>query len=94
MKGTIIKVSEFLGKTLTKEQLQRLENNLSFENFKKNESVNSDNKKAIHIFKTKGEFIRKGKINGWKEYFSENMEKEIDQWIETNLESTDIKFPI
>lgn len=38
-------------------------------------------------------FVRKGVNQGWKEYFSEKMNQEAEQWIQGNLESTDMKFP-
>lgn len=95
MKGTILKVSQFLGKTITPEQLQQLKSHLSFDNFKKNKSVNGENKKRIGLYKTDGEFIRSGNINGWKEYFTKEMDIEADQWIEKNLKLIeDFKFPV
>lgn len=95
MRDTIVKVSQFLGKTLTQEQLQQLEGHLSFDNFKKNESVNGQWKKRIGVFNTDGDFIRNGKINEWKEYFTEEMNIEANQWIEKNMNLIDgFKFPV
>lgn len=39
-------------------------------------------------------FIRKGKIGGWKEIFTKELEEKFDAWIEENMKDTDLKFPI
>lgn len=37
-------------------------------------------------------FIRKGKIGDWKNYFSEEMTKKFDEWIELNSKESDLVF--
>lgn len=61
LRGEIEKISKFLGKTLTNEQLTKLTEHLRFDNFAKNETVNLDFGKELGFMKNSGNFIRKGK---------------------------------
>ncbi|CAH0406364.1 unnamed protein product [Chilo suppressalis] len=91
--ATIKRVAAFLGKTVTDEQLSRLSNHLSFDNFKKNKSVNMDALKDFVFVNKDKSFIRKGKAGGWHDYFDEEMMQQAQQWMEYNLRDTDLRFP-
>jgi hypothetical protein len=54
-------VADFLGKTLTEEQVQRLSEHLKFDNFKNNKSVNFEFMKEIGLAPKDLYFMRKGK---------------------------------
>ncbi|KAM3963079.1 sulfotransferase 1C4-like [Aphomia sociella] len=88
------RVAEFLEKSFTDEQINRLCEHLSIENFKNNTSVNYDVMKVLRIL-IPGEqaFIRKGKAGGWRDYFDEEMTKQAENWIADNLRDTDFRFP-
>ncbi len=60
MRGEIERVADFLGKSLSGEQLARLVAHLHFENFAKNESVNFEAGKQMGFMNQEGRFIRKG----------------------------------
>ncbi|XP_014359001.2 luciferin sulfotransferase [Papilio machaon] len=88
------RVAEFLGKSFTNEQIVKLCEHLSIDNFKNNKSVNYDVMKELGILIADGQsFIRKGKAGGWRDYFDEEMEQEADKWMEKNLRDTDLRFP-
>lgn len=88
-------MSAFLGKSYNIEQLNKLEDHLKIDNFRKNKSVNCDVMKQLGIvLKTEEGFVRKGKTGGWRNYFDKEMEKEADQWINDNLKDTDLRFPL
>ncbi|CAH1154809.1 unnamed protein product [Phaedon cochleariae] len=91
-RGAITKIAEFLEKPLTAEQVDALEDHLSFEKFKKNKSVNMDHFVDMGIGRKKEAFIRKGQSGGWRDYFSGDLEREVDEWIEENLRGTDLRF--
>lgn len=58
-------VSAFLGKSYTSEQLDKLEDHLKIDNFRKNKSVNYDVMKKLGIvLKTEEGFVRNGKTGG------------------------------
>ncbi|XP_043231719.1 sulfotransferase 1C4-like [Amphibalanus amphitrite] len=60
LKGNIRRVGDFLGKTLSEEQVEQLYEHLKFDNFKKNPYVNNDPLKELGILSTTGNFVRKG----------------------------------
>ncbi|KZS20060.1 putative Sulfotransferase family cytosolic 1B member [Daphnia magna] len=79
--------------SLSEEQLTDLREHLRFDNFAKNESVNMEPAKQFGHFSTEGHFIRKGKTGDWKNHFSPEMNKRIDEWIDKNLNGcADLKF--
>ncbi|KAJ8725841.1 hypothetical protein PYW08_004024 [Mythimna loreyi] len=91
--AVIRRVADFLGKEVTEEQMTRLCDHLSFENFKKNKSVNYEDMKEFDIVSPKESFIRKGKANGWHDHFDEEMTQQAERWIEESLRDTDLRFP-
>ncbi|KAJ2952897.1 hypothetical protein O0L34_g7260 [Tuta absoluta] len=92
--AAVRKVAGFLNKELNEEQIARLCDHLSFDNFKKNKSVNFDAGAQINGIVVAGEqsFIRKGKAGGWRDYFDEEMKRQSETWMRQNLRGTD--FPI
>ncbi|XP_018563786.2 estrogen sulfotransferase-like [Anoplophora glabripennis] len=90
---TIQKVADFLGKNLSEDQVDRLEDHLKIENFRNNKSVNWDSFVQMGLFKDSNKFIRKGESGGWKELFDEEAGKEFDQIVEEKLKGTDLRFP-
>ncbi|KAI5646047.1 sulfotransferase domain-containing protein [Phthorimaea operculella] len=93
--AAVRRVSKFFNKELTDEQVSKLCDHLSIENFKKNKSVNYDGVKEIVGAVVKGEqpFIRKGNVGGWRDYFDDEMMQQADTWMEENLRDTDFRFP-
>ena len=85
-------MADFLGKSLTDEQLSQLTEHLRFDNFAKNESVNFSSRKKLGFFEEDGKFIRKGKTGDWKNHFSAELNERIDSWIEANLQGSDLTF--
>ncbi|KAH9635327.1 hypothetical protein HF086_017893 [Spodoptera exigua] len=87
-------LSDFFGKKLNEEQMNRLCDHLSIDNFKNNKSVNYEDLREVGVL-AKGEtFIRKGKSGGWRDHFDEEMTKQAEKWIEDNLKDTDLRFPV
>lgn len=93
--GMLRKIAEFLGKNFTEEEFVQLEEHLSIDKFKSNKTVNNDHFLQLGMAsKTEdNEFIRKGEVNGWRKYFTDEMNEQVDKWIEDNLKGTDIIFP-
>lgn len=76
---------EFLGKSLTDSQLKAIVEWCSFENMKKNPTVNYDWYKEIGFFRKDGDFMRKGQVGDWLNHFSKNDSLKMDEIIEKNL---------
>ena len=76
---TVIRsLCQALNYPLSEKKVGLLANDLSFDNFKKNPSVNKE-----HLNKKSGEtFIRKGAVGDWKNHVSEeSANREWDRWI-------------
>merc|ERR1712071_348807 len=92
LRGEIVKIATFLGKSLTDEQLTKLTEHLGFNKMKNNAAVNNEIGKEFGILKQKGYFIRKGITGDWKNHFSPEMNSRLDAWITKNTAGTDIRF--
>jgi len=60
LRGQLEKMSKFLDKDLSEDQMDRLREHLQFENVKKNESINMESGKKMGMMNQDGSFIRKG----------------------------------
>ncbi|KAJ8722514.1 hypothetical protein PYW07_003694 [Mythimna separata] len=91
--ASIRRVADFFGKQLNEEQMNRLCDHLSIENFKNNKSVNFEELRDSGALANGETFIRKGKAGGWRAYFDDEMTQQAERWIEDNLLDTDLRFP-
>ncbi|KAL4714529.1 hypothetical protein ACJJTC_006575 [Scirpophaga incertulas] len=91
--SVVKRVADFLGKSMTEGQISSLCEHLSFDNFKKNNSVNGHILRNFNITTLDHILVRKGKAGGWTEYFDEEMTQQASRWMEVNLQRTDLKFP-
>ncbi|XP_037090162.1 sulfotransferase 1C4-like [Pollicipes pollicipes] len=93
LQSEIRRVAEFLGKSLSCEQVDELAEHLHFDNFKKNPYVNKEEGKTSGDFHVdRGDFIRKGKIGDWKNHFTPEMSEKFDKWMAEKLKGTDLSF--
>ena len=78
IKQGIRKIATFLGKDLSDEEVELVKKHTSFTNMKANPMTNGSK-----IPKVEGEsdFLRKGKVGDWKNYFSPKQNEKIDKWI-------------
>merc|ERR1712137_475305 len=90
LRGEIVKVCTFLGKTLSEQQLELLTRHLHFDSVSKNTAINFMESKADS--KEPCKFIRKGKTGDWKNHFNPELNARLDEWIRKNLEGSDLKF--
>ncbi|EFX82193.1 hypothetical protein DAPPUDRAFT_195649 [Daphnia pulex] len=88
----IRKMCSFLNKRLTDEQIERLVEHVKVDNFAKNKSVNLTMEIESGLINEGHSFVRKGKTGDWKNHFSTELNRRIDEWIETNLAGSDLKF--
>ncbi|KAF0307344.1 Sulfotransferase 1C4 [Amphibalanus amphitrite] len=93
LRAQIRKVSKFLGKDYSEEQVDKLAEHLHIDNFKKNPWVNADHMKDGKIMHTdRGSFIRKGKTGDWKNHFTPEMNEKFDKWMAEKMKGTDLTF--
>ncbi|XP_026469174.1 estrogen sulfotransferase-like [Ctenocephalides felis] len=94
MLNVLKKVSEFLNKSYSIEQLRALADHLDFDNMKKNTSCNNTSF-TIERLSERGEklssntaFIRKGKVDGWKDELNQTLADKIDAWSREKISGT------
>ncbi|XP_046447169.1 sulfotransferase 1 family member D1-like [Daphnia pulex] len=92
LRGGIERVAQFLGKSLSEDQLGKLTQHLTFENLSKNSAVNKEDGKTSGSFNENGQFMRKGETGDWEKHFSPELSRQIDEWTESNLRGSDITF--
>jgi len=82
-------VSKFLGKHLTEYRILKLDDHLYIDNFRENFNKTNPGQGME-------QFIRKGKVGGWKEYMTDEKLTEWNNWIAKNMEGIgfDIKFEL
>ncbi|KAL3272508.1 hypothetical protein HHI36_013984 [Cryptolaemus montrouzieri] len=83
----IKKVAEFLERPITESEVNSLKEHLDFNNFQKNSALEKLNEGS------KNKFVRKGKVGGWRDHFTEEMAKEADEWIEENTKKIGFEYP-
>lgn len=93
--GTIRKVADFLGKSFTEEQIEKLSDHLHIRNFKNNPSVNCEELKRIKLLNSAEQsFVRSGKSDGWSEEYTPELKEKVLKWIENNSKDLKFQFPV
>lgn len=94
LRGSIVKVAEFLGKNPTDAQLDKLADHLHFSNLKNNPWVNWEwlSKSSWSTGDPNKKFMRKGKTGDWKNHFTPEMDRKMNEWMEQELEGTGLSF--
>ena len=85
--GAIQKIAKFIGKELPPEIVERIANQTSFNAMKKDEKVNYSWINGI-----KGDFIRKGEVGDWKNYFTEEQNKRLDSLYTEKIAGSGLEF--
>lgn len=86
LRSVINEVTGFLKINLSEEKISSLLDHLSFKTMRNNDAVNMKPPKGSmpDEQRDKLNFIRKGKVGNWREYFGEELLKEFDAWVEKN----------
>ncbi|KAG8291806.1 hypothetical protein J6590_052774 [Homalodisca vitripennis] len=94
LSSEIKRVSEFLGKQLTVNQVEILCKHLSFDNMKSNPAVNFEERREIIKKLTEkemnGNVMREGRAGDWKKKLSPDWVVRIDQWTDNKLQGSSI----
>ena len=78
--GVITELGQFLEVPLSSVQIKELSEQLTFNEMKKNQTVN--------FFGS--QFLRKGEVGDWRNYFDKQTSERWDWWIQEKLEGTGI----
>jgi hypothetical protein len=86
------KLSRFLEKPLNDDDLPKLLDHLSIQNFKTNPAINGKDLIDVKILEKGAQgFVRNGSVEKNCELTPEMIAR-IDQWVEENLKDTDFRF--
>ena len=89
---SIQKVAKFLGKDISDDMLGKLVDHLNFTKMKNNAAVNREDGVLNGFFNEGGHFMRKGEVGDWKNYFTDEMNKRMDEAIEKHFKPIGLKF--
>ncbi|XP_038064989.1 sulfotransferase 1E1-like [Patiria miniata] len=95
LRGTVLKISEFLGKSLSDDVIDAITDHCTFENMKKNPMTNPDtllqNAHGGQMPEGKS-FMRRGKVGGWKAQLSDAQSEAMDALCKEKLAGTGLTF--
>lgn len=81
---------------MTEEEVIKLTDYLSIENFRNNPAVNQHELREIKILNSSEQsFVRNGKstLKGWQKEYTPEIVRRVEDWIESNLHDTTLRFP-
>merc|ERR1712215_4162 len=81
-KKVIKDIMKHINQNLTEEQIDAIDESMKFENYKKKTPIS---KPSPFLHEGRGQFVRKGIVGDHVNYFSQELNKEWDQWISSNL---------
>ena len=92
MAPSVKKAARFLGKTISDEMIEAVVDHLSFKKMKKNPAVNKEERRELGLFTGEGCLMRKGETGDWKNYFTDEMNKRMDEAIEKHFKPIGLEF--
>lgn len=91
IKGNIMKIAKFLGKSLTNNEIENIAEHCSFHSMSKNPTVNYQHWDDLGIRnKNESKFMRKGQVGDWKNYLSSDMNEDMNSWIADHFKDSSL----
>ena len=92
LRGNVVKIANFVGKELTDEMIDAIVDRTTFENMAKDKKLNFEDDAGERWKTERAKFIRKGKVGGWVQYFTEEQNEYVERRYKETLEPLGIKF--
>ncbi|XP_066266695.1 amine sulfotransferase-like [Branchiostoma lanceolatum] len=93
LRGNVVKIANFLSKTLSDQRIDEVTANCTFSAMKNNEATNLTRAEAFKGLATKEfEFIRKGKVGDWMNSLSPEQSKILDDIHREKMAGVDLTF--
>ncbi|CAH0390405.1 unnamed protein product [Bemisia tabaci] len=86
-------IAQFLNMQYSDEQFRQLVEHLQIDNFRRRVPLYVDVEIKGIFGDTEEGFVRKGKVGGGDPELTAELSREIDEWIEMQLQNTDLRFP-
>lgn len=94
LEAAIISIANFLSVSAPPEKVKLLKEHLDIKNFSSNPVVNFEALRDVGVLnKYEKSFVRKGQSREKPEDITEDIEKEMLDWIEENYKETSLRFP-
>ena len=90
--SSVKKVARFLGKNVSEEMVEALVGHLSFKQMRNNPAVNKEERRKLGLMTGDGCLLRKGEIGEWKNHFTDEMNKRMDEAIEKHFKPIELEF--
>ena len=90
-KAVIDELCDFLQHTLTEDKKGQLLEHVKFDNMKNNPNANPSAKFKSNNAPPKKDFMRKGQVGDWKNYFDKERCEKWEKWIAENIKGTGLE---
>lgn len=92
--GVIQRVAVFLGRPLREDEVAAIAEHCHFRRMAHNPAANYEHWRKLGFLNLheQGGFMRKGIVGDWKNYFTPEMNAEMDAWLEEKFGHTDLTF--
>ncbi|XP_072523144.1 sulfotransferase 2B1-like [Salminus brasiliensis] len=92
LKGSVSRIGQFLGKSLSPEVVEKIADNCVFKNMKQNPMSNFSLVPAEFMDQKKSEFLRKGVAGDWKNLFTEAQTERFEAVYKDKMKDVTFKF--
>ena len=89
LSAVVAKVAVFLGKTLCGNQVAAICDHCRFEQMRANPMTSAASMPKVV---GEGEFMRRGQVGDWRNYFSEDQSRRMDEWVGKHAGSQALPF--
>ncbi|XP_066521244.1 sulfotransferase 2B1-like isoform X2 [Hoplias malabaricus] len=92
LKGSVSRIAQFLGKSLSEEVVEKIANSCVFQNMKQNKMSNYSLVPEEFMDQKKSAFLRKGIAGDWKNFFTEAQTERFNAFYEDKMKDVEFKF--
>ncbi|XP_007663326.2 amine sulfotransferase-like [Ornithorhynchus anatinus] len=92
LRNAVLKISKFLGKELSDEDMESVVKQATFQNMKKDPRANYENISIDFGSSEAPVFLRKGTIGDWKNYLTVSQSEKLDKTFQEQMEGVPLKF--